>query len=193
MTSCAPKPDTVPVKLLLWPPDELPSINVPVGPLKVTASEQAAPSSSVAPAPIVADPPVGGSLAVTVGPEDVGTDAFDVGTGGTIVYDPPVPTSNASVPTSSGQTSGGQGRNFTGTGSGFEAQDIIDQPGMAFDAQATLGYLPGSNQTEGTLPFMDGAQSAKVALLGNYMASSFASVTMLSLWWSPTVAKLDAI
>ena len=98
------------------------------------------------------------------------------GSGGTIVYDPPVPTSNVSVPTSSGQTSGGQGRNFTGTGSGFEAQDIIDLPGIAFDAQATLGYLPGSNQTEGTLPFMDGAQSAKVALLGNYMASSFATV-----------------
>ena len=84
MTSCAPKPDTVPVKLLPCPPDieELPSTNVPVGPLKVTASEQAPPSSSVAPVPIVADPPVGGSLAVTVWPEDVGTDAFDVGTGG---------------------------------------------------------------------------------------------------------------
>jgi hypothetical protein len=98
------------------------------------------------------------------------------GSGGTIVYDPPVPTSNASVPTSSGQTSGGQGRNFTGTGFGFEAQDVIDLPGIAFDAQATLGYLPGNNQTGGTLPFMDGAQSAKIALLGNYMASSFAAV-----------------
>ena len=71
------------------------------------------------------------------------------GSGGTIVYDPPVPTSNVSVPTSSGQTSGGQGRNFTGTGSGFEAQDVFDLPGIAFDAQATLGYLPGSNQTRG--------------------------------------------
>jgi hypothetical protein len=98
------------------------------------------------------------------------------GSGGTIVYDPPVSTSNASVPTSSGQTSGGQGRNFTGTGSGFEAQDVMDLPGIAFDAQATLGYLPGSNRTEGTLPFMDGAQSAKIALLGDYMASSFAVV-----------------
>jgi hypothetical protein len=54
--------------------------------------------------------------------------------------------------------------------SGFEAQDVIDLPGIAFDAQATLGYLPGSNQTGG------GAQSAKIALLGNYMASSFAVV-----------------
>ncbi len=69
------------MKLLLCPPDveELPSTNLPVVPLKVTASEQAALSSSVAPVPIVADPPVGGSLAVTVWPEDVGTDGFDVG------------------------------------------------------------------------------------------------------------------
>jgi hypothetical protein len=142
------------------------------------------------------------------------------GSGGTIVYDPPVPTSNASVPTSSGptvtacepptggsatigtgatlelgaacseavtfsgstgtlvlgssSTSGGQSSNFTGTVSGFGAQDVIDLPGIAFDAQTTLGYLADSNQTGGTLSLTDGAQSAKIALLGNYMASSFA-------------------
>jgi hypothetical protein len=144
------------------------------------------------------------------------------GSGGTIVYDPPVPTSNASVPTSSGptvtacepqtggsatiatgatlelgaacseavtfsgptgtlvlgssSTSGGQSSNFTGTVSGFGAQDVIDLPGIAFDAQTTLGYLADSNQTGGTLSLADGAQSAKIALLGNYMASSFAAV-----------------
>jgi hypothetical protein len=142
------------------------------------------------------------------------------GSGGTIVYDPPVPTSNASVPTSSGptvtacepptggsatigtgatlelgaacseavtfsgstgtlvlgssSTSGGQSSNFTGTVSGFGAQDVIDLPGIAFDAQTTLGYLPDSNQPGGTLSLAGGAQSAKIALLGNYMASSFA-------------------
>jgi hypothetical protein len=98
------------------------------------------------------------------------------GSGGTIVYDPPAPPSSALAATSSGQTSGGQGSNFTGTVSGFGAQDVIDLPGIAFDAQATLGYLPDSDQTGGTLPFMDGAQSAKIALIGNYMASSFAAV-----------------
>ena len=71
-------------------------------------------------------------------------------------------------------TSGGQSSNFTGTVSGFGAQDVIDLPGIAFDAQTTLGYLPNSNQTGGTLSLTDGAQSAKIALLGNYMASSFA-------------------
>ena len=142
------------------------------------------------------------------------------GSGGTIVYDPPAPTSNALVPTSSGQTvtasepptggsatigtgaalelgsacseavtfsgptgtlvlgssstSGGQSSNFTGTVSGFGAQDVIDLPSIAFDAQTTLGYLAASNQTGGTLSLTDGAQSAKIALLGNYMASSFA-------------------
>jgi hypothetical protein len=60
--------------------------------------------------------------------------------------------------------------------SGFGAQDVIDLPGIAFDAQTTLGYLPDSDQTGGTLSLADGAQSAKIALLGNYMASSFAAV-----------------
>ena len=145
------------------------------------------------------------------------------GSGGTIVYDPPAPTSNALAPTSSSQTittsepptggsatigtgatlklgaacseavtfnssagtlildssltSGGQSSNFTGTVSGFGAQDVIDLPGIAFDAQTTLGYLADSNQTGGTLSLTDGAQSAKIALLGNYMASSFAVVS----------------
>ena len=138
------------------------------------------------------------------------------GSGGTIVYDPPVPTSSsqntpASGPnaTSSGQCQGpatigagatlelgaadtesitftgskgtlildgstpaGQAR--TGTVSGFGGQNVIDLPGIAFDAQTTLGYLPDSNQTRGTLSIADGIHGANIALLGNYMASSFA-------------------
>jgi parallel beta-helix repeat protein len=74
----------------------------------------------------------------------------------------------------SSSISGGQSSNFTGTVSGFGAQDVIDLPGIAFDAQTTLGYLPDSDQTGGTLSLADGAQSAKTALLGTYMASSFA-------------------
>src|ERR1700742_3227850 len=49
--SCEFMPATVPEKL-----DELSSFSVPVEPLKVTGAESAAASSSVAPAPIVADP-----------------------------------------------------------------------------------------------------------------------------------------
>jgi Big-like domain-containing protein len=62
---------------------------------------------------------------------------------------------------------------FTGTVSGFNGQDVIDLPGIAFGANTTLGYLPNSNQTGGTLSLSDGTLSAKIALLGNYMASSF--------------------
>ena len=62
---------------------------------------------------------------------------------------------------------------FTGKVSGFGAQDVIDLPGVAFDAQTTLGYSPNSNGTGGTLSVTDGTHSANIALLGNYMASSF--------------------
>ncbi len=62
---------------------------------------------------------------------------------------------------------------FTGTVSGFSGRDGIDLPGIAFGAGTTLGYLPNSNQTEGTLSLTDGTHSANIALLGNYMASSF--------------------
>ena len=44
---------------------------------------------------------------------------------------------------------------------------------LAYYLQTTLGYSPNSNNTGGTLSLMDGTHSAKLALLGNYMASSF--------------------
>jgi hypothetical protein len=62
---------------------------------------------------------------------------------------------------------------FTGKVSGFNSQNTIDLPGMAFGAQTTLGYSPNSNNIGGTLSVTNGAQAAKIALLGSYMASSF--------------------
>jgi hypothetical protein len=64
---------------------------------------------------------------------------------------------------------------FTGTVSGFGAQNGIDLPSIAFGPQTTLGYLPNSNQTGGTLSVTDGNHGANIALLGNYIASSFAT------------------
>ena len=64
--------------------------------------------------------------------------------------------------------------NCAATVSGFGAQNIIDLPDIAFDAQTTLGYLSDSNWAGGTLSVADGTHSANIALLGNYMASSFA-------------------
>ena len=62
---------------------------------------------------------------------------------------------------------------FTGKVSGLGAQNGIDLPGIAFTAQSTLGYSPNRNNTGGTLSLTNGTQSASIALLGSYMASSF--------------------
>ena len=68
--------------------------------------------------------------------------------------------------------------NFTGAVSGFGGQDVIDLSGIAFDAQTTLGYAPNGGQTGGgTLSLSDGIHSANIALLGSYMASSFATAS----------------
>ena len=56
---------------------------------------------------------------------------------------------------------------------GLVSANHLAAPGIAFGADTTLGYLPNSNQTGGTLSLTDGTHSANIALLGNYMASSF--------------------
>jgi hypothetical protein len=121
------------------------------------------------------------------------------GSGGTIVYDPPAPPSN--TPGTSGSATIGNGATldlaavnsgsrtfrgpagtlqldnsaaFNGTASSFGAQNTIDLPAIVFGAQTTLGYLSNSNQVGGTLSLTDGSQLANIALLGNYMASTFA-------------------
>jgi hypothetical protein len=122
------------------------------------------------------------------------------GSGGTIVYDPPISSSfsqnstdvtllpagaSKSVPFTSSKdrlivdspTSPSQPLNLARAVSGFGRQDVIDLPGIAFDSQTTLGYAPSGAQTEGTLSLSDDIHAASVALLGNYMASSFAATT----------------
>ena len=47
-------------------------------------------------------------------------------------------------------------------------------PGASRRAQTTVGYSPNSNGTGGTLSLTDGIHSAKITLLANYIASSFA-------------------
>ena len=125
------------------------------------------------------------------------------GAGGTIVYDPPAanPAPTTQVIKATGGTttistdasvelhaansgtidftgSGGtlvldNQATFTGTVSGFNSQNMIDLPGIAFGAQTSLGYSPKSNGSGGTLSITDGAHAAQIALLGSYMASSF--------------------
>jgi hypothetical protein len=62
---------------------------------------------------------------------------------------------------------------FTGKVSGLGAQNGIDLSTIAFGVHTTLGYSPNNNNTGGTLSITNGSQSASIALLGNYMASSF--------------------
>ena len=47
-------------------------------------------------------------------------------------------------------------------------------PDIAFDGQTTLGYAPNGYPAEGTSSLSDGIHVANIALLGSYMASSFA-------------------
>ena len=64
---------------------------------------------------------------------------------------------------------------FTGEISRFGTDDAIDLTGVAFREHTTLGYLQNSNGTGGTLTVTNGAHSVSIALMGHYMASSFAS------------------
>ena len=139
------------------------------------------------------------------------------GSGGTIVYDPPVSTSdsqNTNAPPPNTTSTGASGSATIGTGATLElaaansgsvastgskgtfipdgtslperafnwattvsgpgAQNVIDLPDIAFGAQTTLGYLSDSDWAGGTMSVADGTHNANIALLGNYMASSFA-------------------
>jgi hypothetical protein len=111
------------------------------------------------------------------------------GKGGTIVYDPPVSMSYASTPgpatiensatlesaavvsepTTFNGSAGIQSSTFTGA--------VSDLSAIAFGGQTTLGYSPECSQTGATMSSMNGSHSANIALLSNYMASSFATAS----------------
>ena len=62
---------------------------------------------------------------------------------------------------------------FTGKVADFGAQESIDLPGIPFGRHTTLGYSENSSDTGGILSVKEGTHIAKLALLGNYMATSF--------------------
>jgi hypothetical protein len=108
---------------------------------------------------LLLDPPVdtanhtiAGGAMVTIAKAGLGTDTF-AGKGGTLVLD--------------------LASDFAGKISGFGGQDRIDLADIGFGAQTTLGYSANGNGG-GTLTVSDAGHIAKIALLGNYMASSFA-------------------
>ena len=64
---------------------------------------------------------------------------------------------------------------FTGAVAGFRGLDRIDLAQIGFGAETTLGYAANAAGTGGTLRVSDGVHTASIALLGNYMAASFAT------------------
>jgi len=88
------------------------------------------------------------------------------GSGGTIVYDPPV------FPSSSG--GGGGGTDAVDTaGADVGTLKGMELPAIAFDPQTTLGYLPNRQSLGGTPPFTDVTNDRNMAVMGSYVASSF--------------------
>jgi hypothetical protein len=113
------------------------------------------------------------------------------GGGGTLLTDPPIDTAPHTI--ADGATleidNGASGKitfagavgtlqldnpwAFSGKVAGFDGQDQINLVDVGFGAQTTLGYARnGSNG--GELKVSDGIHTANIALLGNYMASTFA-------------------
>jgi Ca2+-binding RTX toxin-like protein len=64
---------------------------------------------------------------------------------------------------------------FAGTVAGLCGQDAIDFADIGFGGSSTLGYAANSDHSGGTLSVGDGTHMANIALLGSYMASTFAA------------------
>ena len=66
---------------------------------------------------------------------------------------------------------------FAGTVAGLHGQDAIDLAGIGFGAGSTLGYAANAEHSGGTLSAGDGVHTVNIALLGSYMASTFAAAS----------------
>ena len=64
-------------------------------------------------------------------------------------------------------------QHFGGQISGFGGQDVLGLIDMPFSANMTLGYAANVDKSGGSLNINDGAHFAQLAVLGNYMATSF--------------------
>jgi VCBS repeat-containing protein len=62
---------------------------------------------------------------------------------------------------------------FAGTVAGLHGQDAVDLADIAFGVNTTLGYSANSGNTGDTLTVSDGTHATRLALLGQYAASSF--------------------
>jgi hypothetical protein len=79
--------------------------------------------------------------------------SFDNGTAGNLILD--------------------QSLGFGGTVAGFGTGDTLDLGDIVFGANSTVAYAANADGTEGTLSVSDGAETASIALLGQYAAAAF--------------------
>jgi hypothetical protein len=63
---------------------------------------------------------------------------------------------------------------YSGTVAGLASGNHIDLADIGFGAHTTLGYTPNDSNSGGVLAASDGTHIAKIALLGQYAAESFA-------------------
>jgi Bacterial Ig-like domain len=62
---------------------------------------------------------------------------------------------------------------FAGTVAGLALGNYLDLADIAFKSNTAPAYTPNGGNTGGTLKVTEGASSVNIALLGNYLASSF--------------------
>jgi hypothetical protein len=97
-----------------------------------------------------------------------GQDVLDGGTGSNILIQSATVKPPVNGPLAANAKGGVNGSiDLTG------ANSSIDLTGISFGGNTTLGYSANSDNTGGTLTVSDGSHAASVALLGQYMASSF--------------------
>ena len=105
------------------------------------------------------------------------TDPLAVPDGGTASIGAPAAAGAVTFAGASGLLQLGASQSFTGTVTDFGGQDQIDLGDIGYGANSTLGYAANAGNTGGTLTVSDGTNTANIALLGQYMASSFAAAS----------------
>jgi hypothetical protein len=78
---------------------------------------------------------------------------------------------------SNGRLTFDNSQSFTGTIAGLAPGNSIDLADIAFGASTTLGYSANSDSNGGILQVNDGAHTARITLLGQYVASAFATTS----------------
>jgi hypothetical protein len=117
----------------------------------------------------VVDPP---AVASNTAPGDTANNDGTVSSGELLEPKPGTP-ENVQFAAGTGTLELDDSKHFAGLISGFSGQDVLDLADIAFSPKMTLGYAANTNNSVGNLTVNDGTHVASLALLGNYMASSF--------------------